>query len=62
MAEENNIPIQAVSGSGDDGRIVKKDVENAMKNGVASPNKTATYAIPAYTGTESFDEVPVSNA
>lgn len=60
MAEENNIPIQAVSGSGDDGRIVKKDVENAMKNGVASPNKTATYAIPAYTGTESFDEVPVS--
>ncbi|MBK7956675.1 MAG: 2-oxo acid dehydrogenase subunit E2 [Bacteroidetes bacterium] len=60
MAEENNIPIQAVSGSGDDGRIVKKDVENAMKNGIASPNKTATYVIPAYTGTESFDEVPVS--
>jgi pyruvate dehydrogenase E2 component (dihydrolipoamide acetyltransferase) len=63
MAEDNNVNIAAVAGSGDDGRIVRKDVENALKSGATSApaaKSAAPLVIPPYTGVESYDEVPVS--
>ncbi len=36
MAEERNIPIQAVQGSGFNGRIVRRDIENFRGGGMAS--------------------------
>ena len=68
LAAEKGIDISKVAGSGDNGRIVKKDVDSytpgktapAATGGSAQPaaaGKTAP-AVPA--GQESYDEVPVS--
>lgn len=61
IAEEKGISLNQIAGSGDGGRIVKRDVETF------TPAKTATTAssapainIPAVVGTESYDEVAVS--
>jgi pyruvate dehydrogenase E2 component (dihydrolipoamide acetyltransferase) len=51
MAEEKGINLETVTGSGDNGRIIKKDIENYIP-AVA----TSTAAV----GVESYDEVPVS--
>jgi pyruvate dehydrogenase E2 component (dihydrolipoamide acetyltransferase) len=51
MAEEKGINILAVKGSGDFGRIVKRDVENY---------KGGAMHMPDFVGVESFTEVPVS--
>lgn len=54
IAEEKGISLDQVSGSGDGGRVVKKDVENF----VPSASSPQTSSIPS--GQESFSEVPVS--
>jgi pyruvate dehydrogenase E2 component (dihydrolipoamide acetyltransferase) len=54
IAEDKGIDLSKVQGSGDEGRIVKKDVENFT----LSKQNTATVA--TYTGVESFTEEPVS--
>ena len=36
MAEESGINIANISGSGESGRIVKRDIDNAIKNGIPS--------------------------
>lgn len=65
LASEKGIDINKVSGSGDGGRIIKRDIDNytpAAEGGqqaaaaTAQPGKTA----PAVAGQVSFDEVPVS--
>jgi pyruvate dehydrogenase E2 component (dihydrolipoamide acetyltransferase) len=62
IAEEKGISLNQVSGSGDGGRIVKRDIETftpaiqTLTNTVAAP----MISIPAIVGTESYDEVPVS--
>jgi pyruvate dehydrogenase E2 component (dihydrolipoamide acetyltransferase) len=56
MAEERNINLTQIKGSGDNGRIVKRDIENFV------PGNTST-AAPIYaapTGTESFTDEPLS--
>ncbi|MDX1350308.1 MAG: dihydrolipoamide acetyltransferase family protein, partial [Putridiphycobacter sp.] len=56
MAEERNINLSHLKGSGDNGRIVKRDIENFV------PGNTST-AAPIYaapTGTESFTDEPLS--
>lgn len=62
VAEEKGIDLKYVKGSGDNGRIVKADIEN-YKPQAAAPqqaqaSKSAAPAAPA--GQVSFDEVPVS--
>ena len=52
IAEEKGIDLSKVQGSGDEGRIIKKDVEQYQ------PSKQA--AAVAYTGVESYTEEPVS--
>lgn len=61
LASDKGIDIKLVSGSGENGRIVKRDIEN-FKAPVAAPaasaNTASTSAV-AY-GVESFDELPLS--
>ncbi len=54
IAEDKGIDLSKVQGSGDEGRIVKKDVENFTS---AKQNSVTTVA---YTGVESYTEEPVS--
>jgi len=68
LAAEKGIDISKVAGSGDNGRIIKKDVDSytpgaaapaaATGSAAAQPAKTTAPAVPA--GQESFEEVPVS--
>jgi pyruvate dehydrogenase E2 component (dihydrolipoamide acetyltransferase) len=51
MAEDKGINLETVTGSGDNGRIIKKDIENYTPGAAAST---------AAVGVESYDEVPVS--
>lgn len=62
IAEEKGISLNQVSGSGDGGRIVKRDIETFTPTVQTSNNTSATpiISIPAIVGTESYDEVPIS--
>jgi pyruvate dehydrogenase E2 component (dihydrolipoamide acetyltransferase) len=51
LAEDKGISISALKGSGDNGRIVKRDIDNYKANGSS---------MPAFVGVESFTEEPVS--
>lgn len=57
IASESGVPISKIKGSGDDGRIVKRDVENFLSSNTETLNIAAGTA--GY-GVEAFDEVPVS--
>jgi pyruvate dehydrogenase E2 component (dihydrolipoamide acetyltransferase) len=54
LAADKGIDLSMVNGSGENGRIVKQDVEQFQ-----APAKTAAAAT-AFPGTESYEEVPVS--
>ncbi|WP_178989857.1 pyruvate dehydrogenase complex dihydrolipoamide acetyltransferase [Winogradskyella schleiferi] len=56
MAEEKGINLGQVKGSGENGRIVKKDIENFTPS---SQSASVGKFVP--TGQEDFDEVPNSN-
>jgi pyruvate dehydrogenase E2 component (dihydrolipoamide acetyltransferase) len=62
LAAEKGIDISKVTGSGDNGRIIKKDVDSYTPGTTAAPQpaapRTAAPATPA--GQVSYDEVPVS--
>ena len=57
MAEEKGINLAQVNGSGENGRIVKRDIENFTP----AAKSTAVVAKFVPTGVEDFDEVPNSN-
>ena len=54
MAEEKGLNIASIHGTGENGRIVRRDIENYKESAASIP------AAPVYTGQESFTEVPVS--
>ncbi|GAA4239959.1 MULTISPECIES: pyruvate dehydrogenase complex dihydrolipoamide acetyltransferase [Winogradskyella] len=56
MAEEKGINLSQVNGSGENGRIVKRDIENFTP---AAQSASVGKFVP--TGQEDFDEVPNSN-
>ncbi len=58
LAKEKGIDIQAVAGSGENGRIVKKDVEHFQPQTAKTTTNTPT--VQTTTGKESYTEVPVS--
>ncbi|MBL6445053.1 pyruvate dehydrogenase complex dihydrolipoamide acetyltransferase [Fulvivirga sp. 29W222] len=64
MAEEKGYDISKIKGSGDNGRIVKKDVEGYTPTTEAvqqiAENKGTSFNIPQIVGEESYDEVNVS--
>ena len=48
MAKENNLDLASVSGSGEGGRIVKKDIETAIKSGGSTaPKSCLLYTSPS---------------
>ncbi|WP_207512342.1 pyruvate dehydrogenase complex dihydrolipoamide acetyltransferase [Longitalea luteola] len=63
LASEKGIDISKVAGSGDGGRIIKRDIDNYVP---AAGGQAATTAAPqpgkapAIAGQESFEEIPVS--
>lgn len=65
MAEEKGYDIAKIAGTGDQGRVTKRDVENytpsaAPAAGAKSESAAAPVVLPAVVGEESFEEVPVS--
>ncbi len=57
LAEEAGIELSRISGSGPGGRVVKRDVEKAKEEGVATPSRSA----PAWTPDEAeYEDVPIS--
>lgn len=58
MAEDKGIDIRAVSGSGDGGRVIKRDVENYVP--AAAPQASTAQSTTASVGQESFREEKVS--
>ncbi len=59
IAKEKGIDLSKIAGSGDQGRIVRKDIENytpAAKEG----KSTAAVALPQIVASENYTEVPVS--
>lgn len=50
LAEDKGIPVEALRGSGDGGRIIKRDIDNYKSNG----------NVPAFVGVESYTEETVS--
>lgn len=60
MAKENGIDIRNISGSGDGGRIVKRDVEQFIESGGAQQAAAASTGSGPVVGQESYREEPVS--
>ena len=67
IAQEKGISITQVTGSGENGRIVKKDIESfkpstapATTSNPAKKDAAPAISFPAMVGEESFEEVPVS--
>lgn len=59
MAKDLGYDISTISGSGDHGRITKKDVEN-HKPAQAPARAAGTVALPSIVGKESFEEITLS--
>lgn len=57
LAEEKGIDLLAVQGSGENGRVVKRDVENFTPAPAAS---RPAIALPAVVGAESFEDIALS--
>lgn len=63
LAAEKGIDLKAVQGTGDEGRITKRDIENFKPSQATQPAQTAAQQKPVaqgLSGQVSFDEVPVS--
>lgn len=60
IAEEKGIDLSQVKGSAENGRIIKKDVEDFKPGSSTSSNKQANITLPTYIGQEKYTEVPVS--
>ena len=54
MAEEKGISLAIITGTGENGRIVKRDIENFIPSAVAQPTTTAKFVA---SGNEDFDEI-----
>jgi pyruvate dehydrogenase E2 component (dihydrolipoamide acetyltransferase) len=64
MAADKGIDLSRVKGSGDNGRIVRQDIETFTPAAASTPaaghQPTMPVAAPVVAGKESFEEVPVS--
>lgn len=65
LAAEKGIDLAKIKGSGDNGRIIRNDVESftpatSQPSAPAQAHTPAPVATPVVTGEESFEEVPVS--
>ena len=58
IAEEKGINLTNIKGSGDSGRIIKKDIEENTE--IISAQSSTNIILPKTIGEESFDEIPIS--
>ena len=58
IAKEKGINLTNIKGSGDGGRIVKKDIKNDKE--IINSRNSTNIILPKTIGEESFDEVPIS--
>jgi pyruvate dehydrogenase E2 component (dihydrolipoamide acetyltransferase) len=60
IAKEKGVDLSALRGSGDNGRIIKADIDNYTPG--ATRSTSATTSVPAYTGhtTEGYTDIPNS--
>ncbi|HAR19805.1 MAG TPA: pyruvate dehydrogenase, partial [Cytophagales bacterium] len=61
LAQEKGIDVKAVVGSGENGRIVKRDVESFSPAAVKTTASNASISTTTVSGIESFEEVSVNN-
>ncbi len=61
MAKESGIDLTAIAGSGDNGRIIKRDIEKAMSNGAAVPQPAKPVAPAPVSAEGTYVDHPVSN-
>jgi pyruvate dehydrogenase E2 component (dihydrolipoamide acetyltransferase) len=59
MASENNIDLRSIQGSGPQGRIVKRDIEEALK-GEAKPAAAKQFQPSTVVGASAFSDEPTS--
>lgn len=60
MAKDRGIDLTAVTGTGDQGRIVKRDVEAYVPASAGSPAAASPVVLPTVVGEEKFSETNVS--
>ncbi|MBX2942378.1 MAG: pyruvate dehydrogenase complex dihydrolipoamide acetyltransferase [Cyclobacteriaceae bacterium] len=60
MAKDLGYDISKIEGSGDQGRITKRDIENFKPGASASKESGAAVALPSVVGEESFEEITLS--
>ena len=62
LAKDKGINIAEVKGSGENGRVVKFDIDNFVPAAkpVSAPDKAASVAPMAVSGVESFEEIPLN--
>jgi len=60
MAKEKGYDLSKISGTGDHGRITRKDIENYKPSTAASASSGAPIVLPSVVGEESFEEITVS--
>ena len=60
MAKEEGVDLNEVDGSGDDGRIVKRDIEDYLANRATAPAVTATAPIAVAEPTGDYEDVSLS--
>jgi len=61
MAEDSGIDLARISGTGESGRIIKRDIDNAIKNGVpAAASPSAPMALQSTLNEELYGDKPLS--
>lgn len=60
IAREKGIDLSGITGSGDNGRIIKRDVENFVAQPASSAQTAKEIVLPQIVANESFHEVTVS--
>lgn len=60
MAEEKGIDLSRVQGSGENGRIIKRDIDNAVEHGLPTAPATGQMAMPQLQNSDIYGDKPLS--
>ncbi len=63
LAEEKGVDISSIKGSGDNGRVIKRDVDSYAPSAATAPAKTTTStasAVVPVSGTEGYTDTPLT--
>lgn len=64
LAEEKGVDISSIKGSGDNGRVIKRDIDSYAPSAVTAPAKTTTSpasaVVATVSGTEGYTDTPLT--